>query len=201
MDERLEILPDPRFADWQCALDERLAAASRTIVAANFAAFLDPVMQETLRGGLRRAGTDEGTVWLIDEARENLAACFNSGPRAGEIVGVFRQPLRTGMISLVVASGQPLCENHVTQNARQDRTLDQKLGLVTCAMLAVPFYFSGQLRGVISGVRLKAAESTAPDPPGFLPEDLGALHLAATLLTRLIDYRLLTLTLGRETHD
>lgn len=201
MDKRIDFLPDERFAEWRGALNERLAAAAGALSATNLAAFLDPVMRATLHEGLRRAGADECTVWLLDKTRENLAASFNTGPRAAEIVGVFQQPLQTGIISLVVASEQPLCENHVYQNIRQDRTLDRKLGLVTCAMLAVPFYFADQVRGVISGVRLKSADAPGADPPGFLPEDLGAWQLTATLLTRLIDYRLLALTLGRETHD
>ena len=196
MDERLKILPDARWAVWRALLEERLAAAGTLISAATFGDLLDPMMHRILIDGFAQAGAHEGTVWLLDEHAENLVAAFNSGPRAEDIAGIFRQPLRAGMISLVFASGQPLCENAVYRNERQDKTLDAKLQLLTCAMLAVPFSFAGRERGVISCVRLKAADSEAADPPGFSNHDLETLQRTTALLSRLIDHRLMELTLG-----
>ncbi len=152
----------------------------------------DSSMKEVLVDGLRRIGAHEGTVWLLDENRANLVPRFNTGPRATEFVGKFRQSLRSGMISMVVATEQPICESEVHKNTRQDRSLDRELRLQTCAMLAVPFYFVGELRGVITGVRLKPADSAAADPPGFSMEDLLQLQRTAGLLSRLIEHRLLS---------
>lgn len=57
---------------------------------------------------------------------------------------------------MVVATEQPICENQGHQNQQQDPALDRQLQLLTCALLAVPFYFAGELRGVISAVQLQA---------------------------------------------
>jgi hypothetical protein len=49
-------------------------------------------------------------VWLIDDAREALVPRFNSGPKAQDLVGVLRQPLDRGIISLAFVSEQSICE-------------------------------------------------------------------------------------------
>lgn len=96
----------------------------------------------------------EGTLWLLDEARQYLVPVWNSGPAADRFVGSFVQPLSSGLISLVCITELALCENAVDQNGRQDPTLDRQLGLKTEAMIAVPLYFHDQLRGIISCVKL-----------------------------------------------
>ena len=160
----------------------------------------DEFFNVTMRGafieGLMQAGAHEGTVWLLDPSESFLVPRFNNGPNAANFVNVFRQSLATGMISMVVATEQPICENEVHRNTRHDRTLDCKLSPVTCSMLAVPFYFAGQSRGVLSAVRLKEADSAAAAPPGFTPADLQALQLTADVLERLIEHELLTRSLG-----
>lgn len=143
-------------------------------------------------------GAHEGTLWLLDETRNYLVPRFNTGPNAANFVGHFRQSVRSGMISMIVSTELPLCENEVGKNQQQDKALDQKLGLQTCAMLATPLYFAGELRGVISAVQLRVPGSPDPEPPGFTPEHLDALQLTATVLARLIEQQLLSLAIGFE---
>jgi GAF domain-containing protein len=100
------------------------------------------------------------------------------------------------MISMVVATEQPICENEVYKNERQDKEVDRKLGLRTCAMIAVPLVFTGELRGVISCVQVRPGNSQDPDPPGFTQEHLLQIQLAASLLGRLLEARLLSHCLG-----
>ncbi|MEA3213027.1 MAG: hypothetical protein QOE70_6084 [Chthoniobacter sp.] len=163
-----------------------------------FDEFFDRTMRALLGEGFARAGAHEGTVWLLDHSRSNLVPRFNTGPNAAAFVGSFRQTLSTGMISMVVATEQPICENEVHKNQRQDPRLDRKLGLVTCSMIAVPFYFAGEVRGVISAVQLKPAGAIDSDPPGFSPENLASIQLTASVLARLIEHQLITLALGLE---
>lgn len=163
-----------------------------------FDEFFDRTMRALLVDGFRRVGAHEGTVWLLDHSRSNLVPRFNSGPNSASFVGSFRQSLRAGMISMVVATEQPICENEVHHNQRQDRTLDRKLGLMTCSMIAVPFYFVGEIRGVISAVQLKRGDAAEPDPAGFSPDSLRGLQLTASVLSRLIEHELITLAIGLE---
>ena len=197
MSERFAVLNDDRLNAIRPIITARLQEAAGLVGGGAFEEFFDGTMQALLRDGLDRIGAHEGTVWLLDPTRSFLMPRFNTGPNASEFVGKFRQTLCSGMISMVVATEQPICENEVQKNQQQDKTLDRQLGLLTCSMIAVPFYFTGEMRGVISGVRLKAA-GDSDEPSGFGAEDLQALQLTATVLTRLIEYRLLSLVLGRE---
>lgn len=163
-----------------------------------FDEFFDRTMRSLLVEGFQRAGAHEGTVWLLDHARTNLVPRFNNGPNSATFVGSYRQSLRAGMISMVVATEQPICENEVHRNQQQDRTLDRKLGKMTCSMIAVPFYFVGEVRGVISAVQLKNFGAGDPDPGGFSPDDLRSLQLTASVLSRLIEHELITLSIGLE---
>jgi hypothetical protein len=161
-----------------------------------FEDFFTPTMRSSLLDGFVQSGAHEGTVWLIDASERFLVPRFNNGPKAASFVGRFRQSLQSGMVSMVVATQQPICENRAHLNAVYDPRLDQELGLVTSAMIAVPFYFAHQLRGVISAVQLRRASSDEPTPPGFSPHDLHQLQRTADVLERLIEHELLTQSLG-----
>lgn len=193
----MTVLTDDRLDALRPLLEARVKAAAELAGETAFEEFFDRTMRAHLGQALAAAGAHEGTVWLLDETRSHLVPRFNSGPNAAGFVGSFRQSLRAGMISMVVATEQPVCENQVHRNQQQDKRLDLQLGLVTCAMLAVPFYFAGKLRGVISAVQLKE-NAEAPEPPGFTAENLATLQLAAEVLSRMVEYRLLSLALGRE---
>lgn len=191
------MLNDDRLDALRAVVDTRVQAAAAMVGETAFEEFFDGVMRAHLVRVIAAAEAHEGSVWLLDETRSCLVPRFNSGPQAASFVGSFRQSLRSGMISMVVATEQPICENRVHQNQQQDPTLDRRLQVLTCAMLAVPFYFAGELRGVISAVQLKA-DADAPEPPGFTAGNLDTLQLGTEVLTRMVEHQLLSLALGRE---
>ncbi len=198
MGERLTHLHDARLVAVQPLVTARVRELAALAGAGGFEEFFDATMRALLGENLRAIGAHEGTVWLLDETRSFLVPRFNNGPSAANFVGRFHQSLRAGMISMVVATEQPICENDVHRNQQHDKTLDRELALQTCAMLATPLYFGGELRGVISAVQLKSAGSAEPEPPGFTPQHLEALQLTATVLARLVEWELYTLALGLE---
>lgn len=194
----MTLLPDERLLALRPALLGVLHEAAREISGDAFGAFLGKSMQSLLCETFRRVGAHEGTVWLLDETKSALVPQFNSGAQAERFVGRFRQSLGSGMISMVAATEQSICENEVCRNQRQDQRLDKELSVKTWAMLAVPFSYFGELRGVISCVQLIPAESAESLPPGFSPHHLGELQQVAGLLSRLIEYRLLAQCLGLD---
>jgi len=198
MGDRITHLHDARLLALQPLVTARVRELAGLAGASGFEEFFDATMRALLVENFRAIGAHEGTVWLLDEARTSLIPRFNNGPHAADFVGRFQQSLRAGMISMVVSTEQPICENEVHQNQQQDKTLDRELGLLTFAMLATPLYFGGELRGVISAVQLKPAGSDGPEPPGFTPQHLKALQLTATVLARLVELELYTLALGLE---
>ena len=195
MPARMTVLPDARVLALRPELLSALRTAACEVSGVAFGEFFDAPMRRVLVEAFERAGADEGTVWLLDGERASLIPRFNSGPHAGRFVGTFRQSVRAGMIGMVAATEQPVCENEVCKNERQDRTLDEQLELRTWAMLAVPFFYFGELRGVISCVQFQSGTSA---PAGFSEEHLHALQLTAGVLTRLIEQRLFALCLGLD---
>jgi len=195
MTARLNLLPDPAFAQLKTALADRLEKMAATIHAEQFSALLDPLMRQTIERGFGDAGAHEGTVWLLDEAAEHLVPAFNTGPDAAQLVGKFKQPLNSGLICMVFASEQPFIENEVHKNASQSKLLDSRLKVRTHAMIALPFHFIHACRGVISCVQLKRNGSDL-EPPGFRPDHLTRLQRATALLAQLIEFRLLSQATG-----
>ncbi len=192
----MKILPDPAFDDLKPRLADRLTRLAASISAGQFLSFLDPLMHQVLHQGFSEVQAQEGTVWLLDEAGDHLIPSFNTGPESAKLLAEFRQPVNTGLISMVLASEQPFLENEVWKNAQQSKLLDDLLQTRTYAMIAVPFYILQACRGVISCVQLKKQGDPGPDPPGFRPEHLAAVQRTSAVLSRLFELRLLSLTVG-----
>jgi hypothetical protein len=203
---RANFLPEQRFVPLRPALQEYMAKLGAAVTPENFLSICDEMLLKLLQDSFQRIEADEGSIWLLDQQKENLIAAYNSGSRSKDIVG-FSLPVTRGIISLVVASEHPFVENNVYKNDKQDKALDKKLGKLTYAMIAVPFYFLNEVRGVISCVQLQDFEMkddkvvpTEPTPPGFHPPELNAIQTAAAVVRDLIDYRLLGTAIGWNRH-
>jgi GAF domain len=147
---------------------------------------------QSIAGVLRKAfaavGADEGTIWLLDETQEVLIPVWSSGSYGERFVGIHRQPLTAGLMSLICVTEQALCENSVYQNEQQDPTLDRRLGVLTCAMIAVPLRFRDAIHGGISCVRLKPMDAADElEPPPFSARDLAVVTDAVREVERLIE--------------
>lgn len=199
---RANFLPEQRFLPLRPALQEHLAKMGDAISPENFLSICDEIILKVLKGTFERISADEGSIWLLDQERKHLVAAYNSGQNSEKIVG-FKNPLGEGIISLVVASEHAFVENQVYKNKSHSAALNKKLGRTTYAMIAVPFYFLNQVRGVISCVQLLdvliqdgEAAPVGRTPTGFTPNDLNAVQTTATVVRDLIDYRLLGTAIG-----
>jgi GAF domain-containing protein len=195
---RFTVLPEEKFSELRASVQERLKSAATMAASEYFRSLLDPGISGLLSATLQHIRAHEGTIWLLNSSRDALVPRFSTGSRADEYVGKFRQPLNAGLIGLVFHTEQPLSENGVYQSARHDKTLDLRLGLQTCAMIAVPLIFCGEERGVLSCSQSKPATGDEPDPPGFTDDDLRAVQLTTAAIGRLIEAKLLRLCIGLE---
>jgi len=176
-------------------LAERLSAVTATITPDNFASLADGLFLEVLRRGVEEVGGDEATVWLPDLAGEHLVPACNTGPRAGELVGVLRQPLSSGLVSLVFATEQPMLVNAAHSDPRHSPLVDRALAQRTDALIAVPFSFLRSGRGVLSCVRLAGGVGGQ-----FAPEHLGRIQRTSVVLGRLVEHRILSDTVAWSAH-
>lgn len=196
MSLHLNLVAEPAFAGLSSVLSDRMARLGEDIHAAEFAQLLDPLLREVLARGFAEVGAHEGTVWIVDATGQFLEPAFNNGPNAAQIVGQFKQPLNTGLISMVFATEQSFLENDVAKNAQQSKLLDSKLNLQTTALIAIPFQFLNACRGVVSCVQLAAPGQSPSVSPGFRLEQLPGIQRCAALVSQLIEYRLLSRAVG-----
>lgn len=152
-----------------------------------FPSLLTPSVLATLVETFNRVCAHEGTIWLADGAEEFLVPVYNSGPRAAEFVGTFRQPLNQGVISMVFASEQPFLETNMAGNARRSKLLDSRLQVQTAALMAAPLYLLKQCRGVISCVQLEGGPATPP----LNGDDLNTFVRGVTRCSRLLEEQIL----------
>ena len=206
MSSRVNFLPDERFLSLRSVLKERLHKMADILTPENIGGILDVRIEGVLRDSFDRVGADEGSLWLLDPEKEHLVIAYNTGAQASEIVG-FKQPVGSGIVSTSLASEQGFAENEVYKHELHSRLLDDKLRLTTYAMIVVPFYFLNACRGVISCVQLfnvrREADQTVPAgpiPPGFAIEQLNLIKRASLIISDLIDYRLLRVTVGWDGH-
>ena len=194
MTDRPSLLPSPEFEKLSPLLSDRVMRTAAALTAANFGEFLDPTMQNLLQRSFQNAGAHEGAVWLVDGDGKDLVICHAWGARAQRVLG-YAQTLERGLVSMVFATEQPYCENKVYTNRLQARSLDEKLGVLTCSMIAVPLVFAKGLRGIMSCIKVKTG-ADEPDPPGFAPESLGEIQFAAHVLGKLIEFELVSVITG-----
>ncbi|HTQ84875.1 MAG TPA: hypothetical protein VMI93_01585 [Candidatus Solibacter sp.] len=191
----MTLLPDERLAPLLPSLEESLAAAAEGVTPDTFVSLLDDTMRRVIQLSFRQAEADDGTLWLVDEAKEVLVPAYNTGPDAERILK-FRQPLTAGLVSMVFGNERPFMENQVPKNVRQDKTLDNQLGKQTLAMVIVPFYFLGACRGVISCVKMGVPGEVQPESQRFAESAQAFLVHGSTVLGRLLDLSVLRTTLG-----
>lgn len=157
---------------------------------------IDPTSIQLLRDLFATIGATEGTIWLLDADENYLIPHYNSGPCAEKMKAEVRQPADSGLIGMVLATGSSFHSAQTYMDPKHDKSVDTTLCLITCSMVAVPFNFAGQPRGVISAVTLKQGKAAA-DPAPIPASAIGVLGRAAEILGRLIEYRLLLMLMGR----
>ncbi len=196
-DEDIQFLPDLELEPLRDHLDKRIIEILGDLNAAGLGHQLvgQPIMSH-LGAAFHAAGATEGTLWLLDEATEELVPVYNNGVQAEKMISTVRHPISSGLIGMVFSTEQSFCENAVYKNQLQDKTIDRNLDVITCAMIAAPVYFSRHLRGVISCVRLKSTKLDQPDPPAFAQREFRHIQVATETLRRLIEHRLYELALG-----
>ena len=134
---------------------------------------------------------------MADRTEEILIPVFNSGPQAEEILKR-RQPVGRGIIGMVFSIQQAFCENEISRNPAQDRTIGEVVGFEIESMIAVPLNFARECRGVVSCVIQAHSDKTGSEPRRFTGESLREVSLATYVVSSLFDYTLLAGILGWE---
>lgn len=142
-----------------------------------------------LRDAVRAAGADEGVLWLVDDLRGELRPCFSIGSHSEIFLSEIRQPLSSGLISMVFFTENAICESEVGRHAEYCPDVDLRIGTKTKAMVAIPVFFAQRCRGVFSAVLFDSSNGDAKRD-AFAHGDFEILSKAAAIWSELMDSQL-----------
>jgi hypothetical protein len=142
-----------------------------------------------LRDAVVTVGADTGALWLVDDLKHELRPCFSLGENSELFLREIRQPLSSGLISMVFFTENSICEAEVGRRSEYCPDVDSRLGAKTKAMIAIPVFFAQRCRGVFSAVLFEASPNVKHKEV-FLHSDFETLSQAATLWSELIDSQL-----------
>ena len=191
---RVSILPDTRLSGYSTDVERSLSTCAASLSIEDLQSLMDRAACAAFDSAMIQTGAESGTIWLADKDRTKLTIGYSHTNK--DLVG-HDQALNEGLVSLVLASENGICENSVYQNEKHSKRVDQTFKFITCAMIAVPFYLGGNLSGVISFVRLKP-DLSAPDPAPFSAGHLANVQQLSTTIERLLNYRLLRILLDLQ---
>lgn len=160
-------LEDNRLAeDLRQALT--LAGAAGAIAAPISHAQLLELIVETAAAVI---GARAGSLFLIDEAAQELTFEVAIGPKAAE-VKKFRVPLGSSIAGLVAVSGQPIAVSDAANDPRHAADIARRVGYAPGTILAVPLVADDLIIGVLELLDKEGADS-------FSPSDIATLGLFA----------------------
>lgn len=150
------VVRDPALTGAGARLQECVRRSLTALPPAELGGLMDAAMHGYFQSLIDRVGAVEGTLWLATPGEAVLTAAFN--PRQPEMAGR-RQPLASGLVSLVFVTGEAVNVSRVATDARHSPLIDLALGRETAAMMAVPFVLDSQLCGALTAVRFEEAEA------------------------------------------
>lgn len=135
--------------------DDRFAEDLRRalVLAAGAGTIASPVGHEQLLELIVDTAADvinarAASLFLIDEARQELVFEVALGPKAAEVKGL-RVPLGEGIAGLVALSGQPMAVSDAEQDPRIAEEIGAQVGYEPKSILCVPLFNGERVTGVI----------------------------------------------------
>jgi len=144
---------------------------------------------DLLRDAVKSVDAADGALWLVDDVARELRPRFSIGEHSDILLNEIRQPLSSGLISMVFFTENSICEAEVGRRSEYCSDVDSRLGSKTKAMIAIPVFFAQRCRGVFSAVLFEQPGETTRKN-AFLPADFETLSQAASLWSELMDSQL-----------
>ncbi|RME91366.1 MAG: GAF domain-containing protein, partial [Anaerolineae bacterium] len=109
---------------------------------------LEPLLQNMLESAVRILNCEAGSLFLVDEATDELVFKVTTGPVAKNLLGQ-RLPPGSGIVGRAVITRSPVIVNDVQNSPGWFSQTDEQTGFVTKAVLAVPLEAKERVIGVI----------------------------------------------------
>ena len=139
-----------------------------------------------LKHTLTEIGGHEGSIWIIDEKKQQLVTCYNTEELARHV----SQDLGSGLVSKAFNEETPIHHKGLKRYHDSSSSVDEKLAQKTQHQISVPFYVGGKLCGAVSVVQLSSDFHSDPRkdvPWGFSDDALPAVAATATVIAEGIE--------------
>ena len=127
---------------------------------------LQPLLERIIKAAVDIIGTEAGTLFLVDEATQELVFRVVEGG-AQNLIGR-RLPAGAGIVGEAAITGQPVVVNNVLQDHRWYSDVDRETEFQTHALLAVPLLIQDKAIGVLEVINKR-------DGSAFDDEDISLL--------------------------
>ncbi|NOZ06563.1 MAG: GAF domain-containing sensor histidine kinase [Chloroflexi bacterium] len=132
---------------------------------------LHDLLQDTMAVAAKVMEAEASTLMLLDPETDELVFEITHGSSEQEL-RQFRMPKDKGIAGWVLTENTPLIVNDPAEDARFNRSVDEKTGFHTCSILCVPMQIRGQAIGVLEVLNKKTAS-------GFDTNDVRLLYALA----------------------
>jgi GAF domain-containing protein len=139
----------------------------------------DERLDRIVRLAMKQTGAEAGLMLLLSDDRGDLRIAAAVGPKVTGLRGEWLA--RTGLAGFALDDGNPIAVADVAGSPQRGRDeLEERCGLVTKSLLAVPVVVHGRAGGVIELVN-------APGKHGFTPDDVALVTELALLAAAAIE--------------
>ncbi len=148
---------------------------------------LELLLQKILESAVHILNCEAGTLFMVDEATEELVFRVVIGPASRSLIGQ-RLPRGSGIAGQAAMERKAVIENNVEQDPAWDASADKRSGFRTQSVLAVPLELKERVIGVLEVINRR-------DRLPFREEDANLLTaFAAQAAIAIENARLYTLT-------
>ena len=162
----------------------RLELISELFDICNSTTRLNELMDKVFKKVVNDVGAEAGSLWLIDDARTEIACHVAEGPTRDKVVGL-KLPKGTGVVGFVIDNAECQTVFDTARDARFANSVDQKTGFNTRSMICAPLIVENQAMGAVQLLNKKGADGR------FNEEDLNLLRmLCQSSATPIVNARL-----------
>jgi len=199
----LDVMAESLLEEFGDTLRRQMTRSVDELWSGRFDRLLTPLVRAQLKHGMEQAECDHLVIYLLDEGEEALVPVYrqSSGEDredgegfSGLVAAAEATPVRKGVLTMVCASGQPICDNNVHANSLWSREIDALLDAKVRDLIVSPLRFAGRLRGVIAFARSEEHRKSA----GSSAHNFNAANLVASTVEPLIDHHLASMILRWE---
>jgi len=192
LSKNLDIMANSLLEEFGDTLRRQMTKSADELWNGRFDRLLTPVIQAQIQHALVQTECDDLFVFLLDKNAEGLVPVHRKSvlSESGEVLEADDVIIRDGLLTMVCASGQSICDNGIQNNPFWTSEIEEMLSGPVKDVIVTPLRFADRLRGVACFVRAESNPKSGSSAHNFKVANLMSstleplldLHLAEMIL-------------------